>query len=173
MEKIAILAAALLGEAFAIGGAVVIALSVTRGIYEPLTLEHKKGLLAYIAFHTFEKGDYFLPEKRGIALVDDYIKANPELRGINGKKILQVLETYHGILVERARKIHSFSHLTLQEYFTARYIVDNEQEGTISQLMPYVIDERWREVVKLTAGMLNDATVFFEQYLVMVDLSPK
>jgi len=38
MEKIAILAAALLGEAFAIGGAVVIALSVTRGIYEPLTL---------------------------------------------------------------------------------------------------------------------------------------
>ena len=139
-------------------------------IYKALTPEHKKGILAHIAFHTFEKGEYFLPEKRIIALIDEYTKKNSELSRINGKRILQIIEAHHGILVERARRIHSFSHLTLQEYFTARYIVDNEQRGTITQLMLCVMDDRWREVVKLTAGMLGDAAEFFEQYLGTVAL---
>ena len=134
-------------------------------IYEGISLEYKKGLLAYIAFKTFEKGNYFLPEKEVFSLIEAYLKLIPGLEKADGKKVLQAMEAQHGIFVERARGIHSFSHLTLQEYFAARYIVDNEKRGTVTQLMTHVGDDRWREVFMLTAGMLDDATEFFEQFL--------
>ena len=134
-------------------------------IYEGLSFDHKKGLLAHIAFKTFEKGDYFLPEKEVISLIEAYLKLILGLEKTDGKKILQAMEAQHGIFVERARRIHSFSHLTLQEYFAAQYIVDNEKRGMVTQLMTHVGDDRWREVFKLTAGMLDNATEFFKQFL--------
>ena len=37
-------------------------------------------------------------------------------------------ESHHGLLVERATDIYSFSHLTFHEYFTAKYISDHRIE---------------------------------------------
>ncbi|NEQ88152.1 MAG: histidine kinase, partial [Moorea sp. SIO2I5] len=62
----------------------------------------------------------------------------------------------HGLLVERARRIYSFSHLTFQEYFTARAIVIGTGMS-LSQLVQHLQDKRWREVFLLTAQMLPDA----------------
>ena len=138
------------------------------GVYKQLSLKHKQKMLAHIAAHTFDAGDYFLPEEKVVGLIETYLKGVPGLEEPDGELVLKAMEAQHGIFVERARRIHSFSHLTLQEYFAARYIVDNEQRDTIEQLMHHVGDDRWREVFRLTAGMLDDATVFFEQYLLAV-----
>ncbi len=134
-------------------------------VYQQLTLGRKQKMLAMIAAKTFEKGDYFLKEREVVRLLGEYLQGVPGLEEPDAEKVLQTLEAQHGIFVERALGIHSFSHLTLQEYFTARYIVDNEHRGAVTRLMQHVGDDRWREVFLLVAGMLEDATEFGEQYM--------
>jgi predicted NACHT family NTPase len=41
---------------------------------------------------------------------------------LDSEAVLKSIEWQHGLLVERSRRIYSFSHLTFQEYFTARHI---------------------------------------------------
>jgi hypothetical protein len=134
-------------------------------LYTQLSTRRKQQMLALLAAKTFEAGVYFLKEHRVVQLIEDYLQGVPGLKEPNGRQVLQVMEAQHGLLVERARGIHSFSHLTLQEYFTARYIVDNERRGTVERLMTHVGDDRWNEVFILVAGMLDDATEFGGLYL--------
>ncbi len=134
-------------------------------VYQQLSLARKQKLLATIAAQTFEKGEYFLRERDVVRQIDDYLVGVPGLHEPDTELVLRAMEVQHGIFVERARKIYSFSHLTLQEYFTARYIVDNERRGSVERLMRFVGEDRWREVFLLTAGMLDDATEFCTLYL--------
>lgn len=134
-------------------------------MYQQLSLDRKQKMLATIAAQTFEKGDYFLKEHIVVDLIGDYLQGVPGLEDPDAALVLQTMEAQHGIFVERARGIHSFSHLTLQEYYTARYIVDNQHNGTVRRLMQHLGDDRWREVFLLVAGMLDDATEFGEAYL--------
>ena len=134
-------------------------------VYQQLSLGRKQKMLATIAAKTFEQGDYFLREKEIVRLIGGYLAGVPGLEEPDAERVLQSLEAQHGIFVERARGVHSFSHLTLQEYFTARYIVDNEHRSTVQRLMAHVGDDRWREVFLLVAGMLEDGTKFGEMYL--------
>ena len=72
---------------------------------------------------------------------------------IDGAAVLKSIEVQHGVLVERAEGIYSFSHLTLQEYLTAQYIDDHRQ---IEQLVSeHLTDQRWREVFLLVAGLMR------------------
>lgn len=138
-------------------------------IYGALSYKYKVRLLTYLAAQTFEKGEYFLPERRVVKLLEEALEKVPGIKEADGETVLQVMEAQHGIFVERARRIHSFSHLTLQEYFTAKYIVDNEARGTLPRLMLHVGDRRWREVFLLTAGMLDDATEFCELFIAGIE----
>jgi len=54
--------------------------------------------------------------------------------------------------------VYSFSHLTLQEFLTARYIAQSSEriENLVTQ---HLHDERWREVFILVAGSLDSADV--------------
>ncbi|MFZ0544635.1 MAG: NACHT domain-containing protein [Candidatus Promineifilaceae bacterium] len=133
---------------------------VRDAIYPLLSLKQKENLLAFIAARTFPEGEYFIPEHRVVALIKEYIQEVPEIGEPDAEQLLKVMEAQHGIFVERARRIHSFSHLSLQEYFTARYIVANERHNTVERLMPNLGDSRWDEVFVLTAGMLDDATEY-------------
>jgi hypothetical protein len=64
-----------------------------------------------------------------------------------------VIQVQQGVLVERARDVLSFSHLTLQEYLTAQHIADN---NLIEQLITeHLCDQRWREVFLLVAGLIR------------------
>lgn len=138
-------------------------------VYQQLSVDRKLKMLATMAAQTFEKGDYFLKEKDVERLIGEYLQGVPKLEEPDAALVLQALEAQHGIFVERARGIHSFSHLTLQEYFAARYIVDNEQRGAVKRLMRHVGDERWNDVFLLVAGMLHDATEFTELYFIATE----
>lgn len=72
------------------------------------------------------------------------------------------IEAQHGLFVERAKSIYSFSHLTFHEYFTARKIVtsanpDAIDDKTLQGLANHINEKRWREVFLLTVGMLESA----------------
>jgi NACHT domain len=130
-------------------------------VYRNLSLGHKQNLLARIAAETFENNEYFIPQAELARRITDFVKNIPPHdtgEEADGETILKAVEAQHGIFVERAHKIYSFSHLTFQEYFTAKYIVANAAKGTLATLVrAHCADKRWREVFLLTTSLLPDA----------------
>jgi predicted NACHT family NTPase len=46
----------------------------------------------------------------------------------NSEAVLDALEAQHGLLIERAKGIYSFSHLTFQEYFAAQFLINSADQ---------------------------------------------
>jgi predicted NACHT family NTPase len=133
-------------------------------IYRALSPKRKLHLLMNIAVPTFEKGELFFRQRDVEGWIIDYLARLPDAPPadtIDGGAILKAIEAQHGILVERAQGIYSFSHLTFQEYLTARYLVENQGRGVIDRLIAnHLIDPRWREVLLLTSSLLEYAGDF-------------
>lgn len=131
-------------------------------VYKQLSITRKKSMFARIAWGTFTENMYFVPERILSKQIEKYIEHlpgfKPEELDVDSQAVLKSIEAQHGIFVERAKKVHSFAHLTFQEYFTAKYIVDNAREGTLETLVnEHLYDDKWKEVFLLTAGMLDNA----------------
>jgi len=127
-------------------------------IYRCLTTRRKIEMLSQTAYQAFEQERYFLKqdnlEKQFIEFIENLPESRAENLAPDGKAILKAIEIQHGLLVERTHYTYSFLHLTFQEYFTARYIVDNDdKKGTLQGLLEHITDPRWREVFLLCAEM--------------------
>lgn len=137
---------------------------VREQIYKNLSTRRKEDLLSKIALTNFESGDYFFKSGKAEQLIADYIQnlpdaqTEPEALLLDSKKVLKSIEAQHGLLVERAKGIYSFSHLTFQEYFTARHIaLSRNSHQAFQELVSHITEKRWREVFLLTIGILPDA----------------
>ena len=135
-------------------------------VYRNLSLRGKQDLLSQIAFETFDKSEYFFKqraiEKKIEAYLDNLKDANtkPDARQKDSEAVLKAIEAHHGLLVERARGIYSFSHLTFQEYFTANQIVNSPASQALKaleSLSSHITEKRWREVFLLAVEMLRPA----------------
>lgn len=133
-------------------------------VYHKLSLKRKQDLLSKIALETFEKGNYFFKERLVEEYISNYIQNLPDVQAdqeallLDSKAVLKSIEAQHGLLVERARKIYSFSHLTFHEFFTARNIASSRNsQQAFQQLVSHITDKHWREVFLQTVGMLADA----------------
>jgi len=141
-------------------------------IYKHLSPQNKEDMLGQIAFNTFVKGEYFFRQDDLQRQIKDYIcnlpeaTADPEALRLDSEVVLKAIEHHHGLLVERARNIYSFSHLTFQEYFTAREI---ERERQLEILVQNITDPRWKEVFYLTAEMLRRSDDFLRMMKKRVD----
>jgi predicted NACHT family NTPase len=133
-------------------------------VYRGLSLRRKETMLSHVAVRMFENNEHFIPQRVLESYIGEFLEHLPEAdhtHELDREVVLKAIEAQHGLLVERARKVYSFSHLTFQEYFTARYLVDNEARNTIQLLVVnHLFDERWREVTALAAGMLTSADDF-------------
>lgn len=143
-------------------------------IYLGLSTELKQQLFASIAAESFEKGDYFFTADYLKQRIEKYLATLPpaDRQGeLEGLQILRAIEAQHSIFVQRASNTYSFSHLTFQEYFTAKYAVDHAAEGAVRRLVTpdVVTDDRWREVLLLTASLLSNADSFFDQFNTVLD----
>ena len=147
-------------------------------LYKQLSLKRKEDLLSQIALDMFKGGDYFFKQKIVEAKITQYIqnlpdaKTDPAALQLDSEAVLKSIEAQHGLLVERARSIYSFSHLTFQEYFTARRIVDSpavKALESLQNLASHITDKRWREVFLLTVGMLPDADYLLQLMKTQVD----
>lgn len=134
-------------------------------IYKKLSVQRKEDLLSKIALTTFEQSDYFFKQKAAEKYIIEYIRnlpdANndPEALQLDSEKILKLIEAQHGLLVERAKGIYSFSHLTFHEYFTARefVLVQQSSDDALQSLVSHFTEKRWREVCLLAVGMSPNA----------------
>ena len=123
-------------------------------VYENLSIEQEEILLSEIAYQNFVADKLFLEKREVVKQIKDHLKQNLNApQHLDGEKVLKTIEIEQGILVERARDVYSFSHLTLQEYLTAQYIYDNDLiEQTVKN---HITETRWQEVFLLVAGLMR------------------
>ncbi|MFP4122257.1 MAG: NACHT C-terminal helical domain 2-containing protein [Coleofasciculus sp.] len=149
-------------------------------VYKGLSLKRKKDLLSQIARTTFEEGNYFFKQRQLERYISEYIQnlsgASTDLEAleIDSAAVLKSIEAQHGLLVERARGIYSFSHLTFHEYFTARKIVMScnpyaADDLTLQELVSHVGEKRWREVFLLTTQSLDPADALLRLMKAQID----
>ncbi len=133
--------------------------------YRELSLKRKEQMLSQVAAETFDRAEYFIPRKTLARSFETFLSRVPNAPPeVDGEAVLRAIVAQHGLFTERARDIYSFAHLTFQEYFTARYVVENEARGTLPRLIDHYADPRYREVFLLTAAQLPDATEFFDLF---------
>jgi predicted NACHT family NTPase len=131
-------------------------------VYKQLSLQRKEDLLSQVAYNAFERSDYFFKQGFVEEQIRDYIRNlpnasnDPETLQLDSEAVLTSIAAQHGLLVERARGIYSFSHLTFHEYFTARWFM-KKADGDFGALISHVTDKQWREVFLLTVEMLQSA----------------
>jgi len=152
----------------------------TRGIKRDriaynLTLPSKKNLLFQLAAINFEQGNYFFEQEK----LQEIIVEMHTLKDINldltkfqldSEALLKSIEAQNGLLVERARGIYSFSHLTFQEYFTAKKIVESSKSQDWNNLVNHVTEKRWQDVFLLTVSMLPNADSLLQLMKQKIDL---
>lgn len=136
-------------------------------MYQGFLLPQKLKLLSQIAAATFEQGQYFFEQRIIEQYIGDYIQSltklpiEPEELQLESEAALKAIEAQHGLLIERARGVFSFSYLVFQEYFTARKIVASHNlqalEQALGGLVSHITDPHWREIFLLTAAMLQSA----------------
>ncbi|MGB1249706.1 MAG: NACHT domain-containing protein [Candidatus Promineifilaceae bacterium] len=141
------------------------------GIYKGMPHGRKVHLLSQVAAKSFQ--DNRLVEHRHYwtnqisfymaKLVDDPIDVDHDA-------ILQAIASQHGMFVERAKNYFSFAHLTFQEYFTAKYIVER---GKYAELMEHANDTRWRQVFLLVASLPAEVDALFLLFANHVELMLK
>jgi GTPase SAR1 family protein len=124
-----------------------------QAIYEGLSVELEEVLLSEIACEGFEADRLFIPESQLVERIKKFLSSNLSApKQLSGKQVLDAIAIQQGILVERVEDVYSFSHLTLQEYLTARYICDHDKISYMVET--YLTDDRWREVFLLTSGLM-------------------
>lgn len=147
-------------------------------VYHNLALADKIKLLSHIAAVNFERGNYFFEVDSLLQIIADYLESvsdaprDSETLRLDSKAILRAIEVQHGLLIERARGIYSFSHLTFQEYLTARKISSSNSEElhhSLQQLATKISNPQWREVILLTASMLPNPDYLIQQLKIQVD----
>jgi GTPase SAR1 family protein len=126
-------------------------------IYKDLSVRLEEAMLSKIAYQQFSQDRLFFNKEEVITEIQEYLANNLNAPNhLDGSKILQAIQVQQGILVERSKSVFSFSHLTLQEYLAAQYIVDH---NLVSELVDnHLTDIRWQEVFLLVAGLMRGGT---------------
>ncbi len=119
-----------------------------------LDIELEKIMLSEIAYQGFKADKLFVDRQEVVSQIKEFIASNDNApKNLDAESILDAIAIQQGILVERARNVYSFSHLTLQEYLTAKYIDNHRQvEKLVSE---HLTDQRWKEVFLLVAGLMH------------------
>ena len=135
-------------------------------VYRDLSVERKLELLSYLAVKKFEQEQYVLFEQ---AEIEGYIA---EFFGIGVREsrgVLRAIESQHGLLIERARELWSFSHLTFQEYLVAKWFYS---QTAPTNLFNAITDHHWREVFLLVTEMSSNVEEFLLVMKSEIDLLP-
>jgi hypothetical protein len=121
--------------------------------YKGLDTKCKEIMLAEIAYSNFTSNNLFFQQGEITQQIEQILKEMlTDEKRIDGRDVLRAVEEQHGLLVNRYEDIYSFSHLTIQEFLTAKHIIDNQLD--ISAIVKeHLCDKRWREVFLLLAGL--------------------
>jgi len=133
---------------------------IAKGIAGELQPRQKRAVLQPLAYYLHRNGLREEKREKFIELLENEL---PKI-GVSKDKAIALLEDIRdrcGILVETKLGYFGFSHLTFQEFLTARYILDNDLERF---LVTHGRDKYWLEVILLYCGM-KDTTNLLNKIL--------
>ncbi len=128
---------------------------------------HQKAALQKLAFYFFSKDKIFFYR-------DEYQK---QLLTIS-KNVTDNISSFedidfqNGIIVERANNIFSFSHLTFQEYLTAKELLEQsaiEKDRVYGIVASHIFNSRWREVIILFSELIGDSDGLLDCIFVQIN----
>jgi NACHT domain len=138
-------------------------------IYRDLSVDRKLELLSYVAAKKFEQDRYALFDREELeGYIGEFLGIEPR----ESQMVLREIESQHGLLVERAEQVWSFSHLTFQEYLTARWYVEHDELAALSKhvVSNYYDDpacddlnmfsNHWNEVILMASELTSDEDNF-------------
>ncbi|MBE9099067.1 NACHT domain-containing protein [Vacuolonema iberomarrocanum] len=143
-----------------------------RQVHKPLSLHREEDLLSQLALRTFEANHYFFKQSNLEQHIQAFIQHLPgastdaQTLERDSQIVLKSIEAQHGLLIERAHGIYSFSHLAFHEYFAAREIKEKLLLTFISQ---HVTERRWRDVLLLAVEMVPQADAVLQKIKQSVD----
>ena len=125
-----------------------------------LSITNMETLLREIAYSHYIASEYFFDQGGLEAQIENFFSERellePRQELVPGR-VLNSIESHLGLLVQRAVRVYSFSHLTFQEYLTAERIA--KKRTLLEEISPYVGDRRWREVWLLLVTMLDEEDI--------------
>ncbi len=129
--------------------------------YKNLSFSRREHLLESIASKFYFDSRTAFRKNEVEEVILDYLSQLPDKEKSGSEDaslVLRQIEAQHGLIVERAVGIYTFSHLTLQEYFTASHIVKSHDDRLLDSLVRAGLqDQKWREVILYTVGLLPSA----------------
>jgi hypothetical protein len=129
--------------------------------YKNLSFSRRENLLESIAAKFYFDSRTAFRKNEAEKAILEYLSQLPDKEksaDADAGLVLRQIEAQHGLIVERAVGIYTFSHLTLQEYFTASHIVKSHDERLLDNLVSAALqDQKWREVILYTVGLLPSA----------------
>ncbi|MFN7919410.1 MAG: SIR2 family protein [Bryobacteraceae bacterium] len=122
----------------------------TRGVHRDceISVEEMEHLLEDIAYGNFCQSRLLFEQRYVEERIGEFLRGRSTT--ITVKRILNIAEAQLGLLVQRARGLYSFSHLTFQEFFTARRLARNHD--LVDPTAAHLPDPAWREVWLLVAN---------------------
>lgn len=141
---------------------------VEKQVYRNLTFEQKEELLIAIAGRKFENpGNFVLFEQADLVQqISHFLKLTNHQ---DGEIVLRSIEAQHGVLVERADQLWSFSHLTFQEYFTGQWLIQAQEDEILANK---IADQGWRHIARMSVqAMMQPADIFLLRIKKAVDRS--
>ncbi|MCW6035040.1 NACHT domain-containing NTPase [Spirulina subsalsa FACHB-351] len=144
---------------------------ITRGIQRDseqcnFSVPEKLSLLSYLAYVMLKKDQYFIEQKNLQKYVIYYLIHHKKSQKDRNEleqyviKILKTIESQHGILVEQARGIYSFSHLTFQEYLASHWIAHHPETSVFQTLINHLYNPNWRNIILMTCSLLPNSETF-------------
>ena len=126
----------------------------------------KKSVLRHLALYNQDSVNHQQKDRRSI----DYLTVIAEVKSVlpslnidigQAESFLKEIGERSGLLLEiDGGERYQFAHLTLQEYFAAAKLIEDEQ-GLITRFEKD--PDGWREVVKLWCGLAEDSTKIIER----------
>ncbi len=116
-----------------------------------LRVDYKQALLRKIALHFHRRGMRDFPREELLQVIDPFLN-ELEFSKEETQGVLTELVSEQGLLREQADGLYGFAHISLQEYFTAEAIAENQ----FYSFLPKVLDQPWwQEVIIMLAGLGN------------------
>lgn len=140
--------------------------------HDRLEMDETEPQLAFVAYEMTKKGSQKIIKDE---LRKNIIKARrelPELLGyttVTPARFIDQVEERNSLLIQTGLEenengqfvpTYEFSHLSFQEYLTAKaiaelWIQESDGDDAVKILIPYINDERWREIIPMAAVLLG------------------
>jgi NACHT domain len=137
--------------------------------YKDLSYGQRQQLLETIASQFYFNSKTVFRKDEIASEAKKFVGSLPDIEDrlhIDGIEIVRQIEAQHGLVVERAKDLYTFSHLTIQEYFTASYIAKNQNFDLQRQIVKSALsDQKWHEVMIYTVALLPQADAVLDEML--------